>query len=65
VLLRVEVEAVTDVGSVMPHLGGETFRYDPLPAAMVTRRRHLQFIYRDGQGLRALDFAQARTLRGL
>ena len=33
VLLRVETDFVTDVGSIMPHLGGETFRYDPLPAS--------------------------------
>ncbi|MEA2993197.1 MAG: hypothetical protein QOD40_2117 [Alphaproteobacteria bacterium] len=62
VLLRVEVEAVTDVGSTMPHLGGETFRYDPLPAALVARRRRLRFIYSDGQGPRALTFAEVRAL---
>src|ERR1700752_2047143 len=32
VLLRVETDAVADVGAITPHLGGETFRYDPLPA---------------------------------
>jgi hypothetical protein len=62
VLLRVESEMVTDVGSVMPHLGGQTFRYDPLPAAMVARRRRLRFIYRDAEGARALGFAEARAL---
>jgi hypothetical protein len=62
VLLRVEVEAVTDVGSMMPHLGGETFRYDPLPAVLVARRRRLRFIYSDGQGPRALTFAEVRAL---
>jgi hypothetical protein len=62
VLLRVEVEAVTDVGSMMPHLGGETFRYDPLPAPLVARRRRLRFIYADGQGLRALTFTEVRAL---
>ena len=61
-LLRVEVDAVTDVGSVMPHLGGESFRYDPLPAALVTRQRRLRFIYGDGRTTRALSFAQVRTL---
>ena len=61
-LLRVEVDAVTDVGSVMPHLGGETFRYDPLPAALVARRRRLRFIYGDGTALRALSFEQVRGL---
>jgi len=61
-LLRVEVDAVTDVGSVMPHLGGETFRYDPLPAALVTRRRRLRFIYGDGRAVRALSYAQVKAL---
>jgi hypothetical protein len=62
VLLRVETDLVTDVGSIMPHLGGATFRYDPLPAAMVTRRRRLRFIYRDEGGVRALSFAEVRAL---
>ena len=61
-LLRVEVDAVTDVGSVMPHLGGESFRYDPLPATLVTRRRRLRFIYGDGRTTRALSFAEVRAL---
>jgi hypothetical protein len=61
-LLRVEVDAVTDVGSVMPHLGGESFRYDPLPARMVTRRRRLRFVYGDGRMTRALNFAEVRAL---
>jgi hypothetical protein len=61
-LLRVEVDAVTDVGSVMPHLGGESFRYDPLPATLVARRRGLRFVYGDGRGLRTLSFADVRTL---
>jgi hypothetical protein len=62
VLLRVEVEAVTDVGSMMPHLGGETFRYDPLPASLVARRRRLRFVYAGGEGPRALTFAEVRSL---
>jgi hypothetical protein len=62
-LLRVEVDDVTDVGSVMPHLGGESFRYDPLPAALVARRRRLRFVYGDGTVLRALNFAQVRGLK--
>jgi hypothetical protein len=62
VLLRVEVEAVTDVGSMMPHMGGSSFRYDPLPASLVERRRKLRFVYADGQGLRALNFAEVRAL---
>jgi hypothetical protein len=62
VLLRVEIEAVTDVGSMMPHLGGSSFRYDPLPASLVERRRRLRFVYADGQGLRALNFAEVRAM---
>jgi len=61
-LLRVEVDAVTDVGAVMPHLGGETFRFDPLPASMVSRRRRLRFVYFDGKGLRLLELAEVRAL---
>jgi len=64
VLLRVETEAVTDVGAVTPHLGGDSFRYDPLPAKLVTRRRRLRFIYRGADGVRALTFAQVRALAG-
>jgi hypothetical protein len=62
VLLRVESEAVTDVGSMMPHLGGGSLRYDPLPASMVTRRRKLRFLYYDGNVLRALRLAEVRGL---
>ena len=62
-LLRVEVDAVTDVGSVMPHLGGESFRYDPLPATLVARRRRLSFVYGDGRGTRTLSFTEVRGLR--
>lgn len=64
VLLRVETEAVTDVGSVTPHLGGTSFRYDPLPATLVSRRRRLRFIYRDAEGMRALSYAEVRALAG-
>ena len=64
VLLRVEADQVTDVGSIMPHLGGASFRYDPLPAKMVARRRRLRFIYHDGGGVRALTFAEVRALGG-
>jgi hypothetical protein len=59
-LLRVETDVVADVGSVTPHLGGGSFRYDPLPAQLVARRRRLRFVYFDGAGLRALDFAAVR-----
>jgi hypothetical protein len=59
-LLRVEMEVVTDVASLMPHLGGASFRYDPLPAALVARRRRLRFVYGDGRGLRRFSFAEVR-----
>jgi len=62
VLLRVEAEAITDVGAITPHLGGESFRYDPLPAALVARRRRLRFIYRGADGSHALTFAEVRAL---
>jgi hypothetical protein len=60
-LLRVETDVVADVGSVTPHLGGESFRYDPLPARLVSRRRHLRFVYFDGAALRPLSFAAVRA----
>jgi hypothetical protein len=61
VLQRIETEAVTDVGSITPHLGGQSFRYDPLPAALVSRRR-LRFIYRRAAGTCLLSFAEVRSL---
>lgn len=62
VLLRVETDAVADIGSLTPHFGGEGFRYDPLPAAMVSRRRRLRFIYFDGAAPRALKLQDVRQL---
>jgi hypothetical protein len=59
-LLRVETEVVADIGSVTPHLGGGSFRYDPLPASLVARRRRLRFVYFDGAAMRALGFAAVR-----
>ena len=61
-LLRVEMDDVADVGSITPHLGGTSFRYDPLPARMVSRRKRLRFVYFDGPGLRPLDLAGAMML---
>jgi hypothetical protein len=61
-LLRVEVEAVTDVGSLTPHLGGGSMRFDPLPARMISRRKRLRFMYFDGTTLRPLDLAQVKAL---
>jgi len=60
-LLRVEVDSIADVGTITPHLGGDTFRYDPLPARMVSRRRRLRFIYFDGTHLRALGLPEVMT----
>jgi hypothetical protein len=65
VLLRVETEAVADVGAITPHFGGNSFRYDPLPAAMVSRRRRLRFIYFDGQAPRAVTLEEVRELARL
>jgi hypothetical protein len=61
-LLRVEIDSVADVGAITPHLGGDTFRYDPLPATMVSRRRRLRFIYFDGARLRPLSLAEIIAL---
>jgi hypothetical protein len=61
-LLRVEIDAVADVGTLTPHLGGGSFRYDPLPGRMVSRRRRLRFIYFDGASPRTLDLAEVRGL---
>ena len=54
---------MADVGSLNPRLGGGGFRYDPLPAKLVSRRRRLRFVYHDGTGVRPLGFAEARALR--
>jgi hypothetical protein len=61
-LLRVEIEDLADVGAVVPLLGGEGYRYDPLPEKLVSRRRHLSFAYHDGAQLVQLAFAEARAL---
>jgi hypothetical protein len=61
-LLRVEVDSVADVGSITPHLGGATFRYDPLPARMVSHRKRLRLVYFDGEKPRMLDLAEALSL---
>jgi hypothetical protein len=59
-LLRVEIDALTDVGSLTPHLGGASFRYDPLPSGLVSQRRRLRFVYFDGKNLRSLGYADLR-----
>jgi hypothetical protein len=64
VLLRVETDAVTDVGALMPQLGGGSMSYDPLPARMVTHRRRLRFVYFDGNAPRTLNLACVRELTG-
>ncbi len=61
-LLRVEANAATDIGTLTPHLGGASFRYDPLPAAMTSRRKTLAFVYFDGGGLVRLSLAEAKAL---
>lgn len=61
-LLRVQLDQTTDVGSATPHLGGQSYRYDPLPAKLVSRRQLLRFIYHDGDILRTLSFDEARQL---
>jgi hypothetical protein len=61
-LLRVEIEDLSDVGAVMPLVGGAGYRYDPLPARFISRRRKLAFAYHDGARTVRLDFAAARGL---
>lgn len=61
-LLRIEAHQATDVGSITPHLGGASFRYDPLPATMTSRRKSLAFVYFDGGGLVRLALAEAKAL---
>jgi hypothetical protein len=62
VLLRVEIDAVTDVGGIMPHLGGGSFRYDLLPAKITSRRRRLRFVYFDGTEVTPLTLGEVRAL---
>ncbi len=57
-----ESDAVTDVGALMPHVGGGSLRYDPLPARMVTHRRRLRFVYFDGAAPRMLTLGEVREL---
>lgn len=61
-LLRVEQSQSTDVGSVTPHLGGDSYRYDPLPAKLVSRRDQLEFIYFDGDKTVTLNLQEAKAL---
>jgi hypothetical protein len=61
-LLRVEIVSIADVGAITPHLGGDSFHYDPLPACMVSRRRRLRFIYFDGKSSRPLSLAEVLAL---
>jgi hypothetical protein len=61
-LLRVETDSITDVGSVTPHVGGNSMRYDPLPARMVSQRRRLRFVYFDGTAARTLTLGEVREL---
>ena len=61
-LLRVEFDQITDMGAVTPHLGGGSFRYDPLPAKLVSRRGRLRLIYHDGSDLERLSLGEAKAL---
>ncbi len=61
-LLRVEINDATDIGSLTPQLGGDGFRYAPLPAQFVNRRRSLAFAYHSNDGLARLSLADVRKL---
>lgn len=62
-LLRVLIDQTTDVGSITPHLGGQSYRYDPLPTKMVSRRQEVRFIYHDGEAVRDLSLDKAKRLK--
>ena len=65
VLLRIEIDAVTDIGTLTPHLGGASMRYDPLPARMVSQRRRLRFVFSDENSTpRILTLGEVRKLSG-
>jgi hypothetical protein len=61
-LLRVEQKEAVDVGALTPHVGGGSFRYDPLPGRMASRRKLLSFIYFDGSAVHSLPLSAARAL---
>jgi hypothetical protein len=61
-LLRVELEQKVDVGAITPLLGGTGFRYDPLPARLVSRRLALALVYAEGERTVRLSLAEARAL---
>lgn len=62
-LLRVEVEELTDIGSLTPLLGGAGMRYAPLPARLASRRRRLRFVYHNGEQIEPLDLTAALALQ--
>mgnify|MGYP000109068186 CR=1 FL=1 len=64
-LLRVEANQTTDVGTMTPHVGGGSHRYDPLPAKMTSRRSSLAFVYSDGKAPVRLSLAAAKALQTL
>ncbi len=64
-LLRVEISQTTDVGTLTPHVGGVSHRYDPLPAKMTSRRQTLALAYFDGEAVLRLSLSEARALRDL
>lgn len=61
-LLRVTLDQTVDVGAVTPHVGGDSYRYDPLPAKFVSKRQKLGFVYHDGEALREFSLTQVRVL---
>lgn len=61
-LLRVSLDQTADIGTITPDFGGESYRYDPLKAKLVSKRQHLGFVYQDGEVSREFSLAQARAL---
>jgi hypothetical protein len=64
-LLRVEVSQTTDMGTLTPHVGGGTHRYDPLPAKMTSQRQKLALVYFNGTEIASLSLAEAQALVNL
>ncbi|MDJ0683511.1 MAG: hypothetical protein QNJ84_02305 [Alphaproteobacteria bacterium] len=63
-LLRVQVESTADVASVTPWMGGG-HRVAPLPAALVSRRGRLRFVYLASDQRLELSLADVRDLPDL
>jgi hypothetical protein len=62
-ILRIESDAVKDVGALMPRLGGGAMSYDVLPARMVTYRQRLRFVDFDGNAPGVLTLGEVTEFK--